>query len=37
MDLKRAIAVFILTVAMCVISALISVRKVVIAEPVELF
>jgi putative ABC transport system permease protein len=37
MDLKRAIAVFILTVAMCVISALISVRKVVTAEPVELF
>lgn len=37
MDLQRAIAVFILTVAMCVISALISVRKVVTAEPVELF
>ena len=37
MDLQRAIAVFILTVAMCVFSALISVRKVVTAEPVELF
>ena len=37
MDLQRAIAVFILTVAMCIISALISVRKVVTAEPVELF
>ncbi len=37
MDLQRAVAVFILTVAMCVISALISVRKVVTAEPVELF
>jgi putative ABC transport system permease protein len=37
MDLQRAIGVFILTVAMCIISALVSVRKVVTAEPVELF
>jgi putative ABC transport system permease protein len=37
MDFQRAVMVFILTVAMCIISALISVRKVVIAEPVELF
>lgn len=37
MDWQRAVMVFILTVAMCVISALISVRKVITAEPVELF
>lgn len=37
MDWQRAIMVFILTIAMCVISALLSVRKVVTAEPVELF
>jgi putative ABC transport system permease protein len=37
MDLQRAIGVFILTVAMCIVSALVSVRKVVTAEPVELF
>jgi len=37
MDWQRAVMVFILTIAMCVISALISVRKVVTAEPVELF
>lgn len=37
MDWQRAVSVFALTVAMCVISALISVRKVVTAEPVELF
>jgi len=37
MDWQRAVMVFILTIAMCVISALLSVRKVVTAEPVELF
>ncbi|MBW4516483.1 MAG: ABC transporter permease DevC [Timaviella obliquedivisa GSE-PSE-MK23-08B] len=37
MDWQRAVMVFILTITMCVISALISVRKVVTAEPVELF
>jgi putative ABC transport system permease protein len=37
MDWQRAVMVFILTVVMCVISALISVRKVVTTEPVELF
>jgi putative ABC transport system permease protein len=37
MDAGRAIYVLVLTVAMCIISALISVRKVVTAAPVELF
>jgi putative ABC transport system permease protein len=37
MDVQRAIYVLILTVIMCSISALVSVRKVVTAEPVELF
>jgi putative ABC transport system permease protein len=37
MDMERAIGVFILTVVMCIVSALVSVRKVVTAEPVELF
>jgi putative ABC transport system permease protein len=37
MDVQRAILVLILTIGMCVISALVSVRKVVTAEPVELF
>jgi putative ABC transport system permease protein len=37
MDVERAIGVFILTVVMCIVSALVSVRKVVTAEPVELF
>jgi putative ABC transport system permease protein len=37
MDMQRAVSVFILTVVMCIISALVSVQKVVKAEPVELF
>jgi putative ABC transport system permease protein len=37
MDIQRAVSVFLLTVVMCIISALVSVRKVVTAEPVELF
>jgi putative ABC transport system permease protein len=37
MDVQRAVSVFLLTVAMCIVSALVSVRKVVTAEPVELF
>jgi putative ABC transport system permease protein len=37
MDTPRAVYVLILTIAMCIISALISVQKVVKAEPVELF
>jgi putative ABC transport system permease protein len=37
MDVQRAVSVFLLTVVMCVVSALVSVRKVVTAEPVELF
>jgi putative ABC transport system permease protein len=37
MDVQRAISVLVLTIVMCTISALVSVRKVVTAEPVELF
>jgi putative ABC transport system permease protein len=37
MDVQRAVYVLILTMIMCIVSALISVRKVVTAEPVELF
>lgn len=37
MEFDRAIHVLLLTIGMCVISALISVRKVIVADPAEVF
>ncbi|MFM7425636.1 MAG: ABC transporter permease DevC [Elainella sp.] len=37
MEFQRAIYVLLLTIAMCVLSALISVRKVIVADPAEVF
>jgi putative ABC transport system permease protein len=37
MEFQRAVYVLLLTIAMCVVSALISVRKVIVADPAEVF
>ena len=37
MEFQRAVFVLLLTIGMCIISALISVRKVVVADPAEVF
>ncbi len=37
MELQRAVFVLLLTVSMCILSALISVRKVIVADPAEVF